>query len=144
MYKGTGEIETCKTTYSTQIKPLRSWPLPLLVSGLTAQLFHLKCNAEDTELRTGLRPQTHRPHTKLYSKPFSEVRYISEYPINTQCFKQTACGEVRCRETGWRYDRAEGWIVNLIRCFPCAHKRSHACSKEVGDVLKVKSWKRIP
>ena len=77
MYKGTREIQTCKITYYRQIKPLHNWPLPLLVSGLTAQLFHLKCSAEDTELRTSLRPQTHRLQTELNSKALTEVRYSS-------------------------------------------------------------------
>lgn len=62
----------------------------------------------------------------------------TEQPVNVWYFKQTAYGEGRCRETGWGYDKGEDWTVNLIRCFPCAHKSSHACSKADGGVLKVK------
>lgn len=116
---------------------------PLLVTGLTGQLFHFNCISEVTELRTDLRPQTQMLHTKPYDKALLEVRYVTGYPINIQCFKEPAYGNVKCRETGGGHDRDEGWTVNLIKCFSCGHKGRHASSTD-GDVLKVRSWSLIP
>lgn len=79
MYRVQEEYKRVKL--HTQKKSLHNWSLPLLVSGLTPQQFHLKCSTEDTELRTGLRPQIHKLHPKLHSKALSKIRCIS---VSTQ------------------------------------------------------------
>lgn len=138
--QSTGEIQTCKITYHIHKK---KFPAQLFFASFgqwtNCTIISSTHSTADTELRTGLRPQTQELHLKLHSKALSEIRSTSvsaqliSSALTTPPMKRNCLG---IRQSWWL-------DCEPNRCLPCAHKRSHACSK-TDDALKVKSWKLVP